>query len=240
VAISIENLDRPLALFCHARDPDIHALFDLTGRLGLADGWLILFGVTFAALHWGGALPRLRPYTPRLRALSPIAAFLFASIAASGIAADVLKVIFGRTRPKLLFGADLYGFTWFGWHADHWSFPSGHTATIVSLATALWYLWPDHILFYMLIGTIVAASRVAVGAHFLSDTLAGAWLAILTTRGIVLLFAGSGIDLAGARHGRPPPDHLAAPPSAPCRRDRFRPSADRMGLLARLRRRWGL
>jgi membrane-associated phospholipid phosphatase len=209
VTISVETLDRPLALFFHALGPDVHALFDLTGRLGLAYGWLGVFGIAFAALHWGGTLPRLRTFGGRLRAWSPIPAFLFAAVAASGIAADALKVIFGRARPKLLFNADLYGFTWFGWHADHWSFPSGHTATIVGLMTALWYLWPSHVLFYILTGTVVAASRVVIGAHFFSDTLAGAWLAVLTTRAVLLLFARSGIDLAAARHGRPPPDRMS-------------------------------
>jgi lipid A 4'-phosphatase len=205
VVTSVETLDRPIALFFHAQGQDIRALFDLTGGLGLAFGWLTMFGIAFAVLRWGGTLPRLRPLGRRLRAYSPIPAFLFASVAASGVAADALKVIFGRTRPKLLFGADLYGFTWFNWHADHWSFPSGHTATIASLMTALWYLWPSHILFYMLMGIIVAASRVVTGAHFLSDTMAGAYLAVLTTRGIVLLFAFNGVDLAAARHGRSPP-----------------------------------
>jgi membrane-associated phospholipid phosphatase len=215
VATSIATVDRPLARFCHGLGPDVHALFDLTGRLGLGYGWLTLFSAGFVALHWGGMMPRLRPFEHRMWAWSPIPAFLFASVAASGIAVDVLKVIFGRTRPKLLFGADLYGFTWVSWHADHWSFPSGHTATIVSLMTAFWYLWPTHLLFYIVIGTLVAASRVVDGAHFLSDTMAGAWLAVLTTRGVVLLFVRGGIDLAAARHGRSRSDRILP---WPCRR----------------------
>jgi undecaprenyl-diphosphatase len=205
VAISIATLDRPLAAFCHGQGLSIHLLFDRIGRLGLGYGWLWVFGVGFLALHWGGELPTLRRFDRSLRAWSPIPAFLFAAVAAAGIAADILKVVFGRARPKLLFDAQVYGFTWFGWQADYWSFPSGHAATIVSLVTALAYLWPGQSLGYLLVGTIVAASRVVVGAHFLSDTIAGAWVAVLTTRGVVLLFARGGIDLAAARHGRTPP-----------------------------------
>ena len=209
VTLSVTTVDRSLALFFHSRDPGIRALFDLAGRLGRSYGWLTVFALAFAALHWGGNLPRLRPFGRRLRAWSPIPAFLFASIAASGMAADVLKVIFGRARPKLLFGADVYGFTWFGWNADHWSFPSGHAATVVALLTALWCLWPSHVLFYMLIGAIVAASRVVVGAHFLGDAMAGAWLAVLITRGVMMVFERGGIDFAAAREGRPPADGIA-------------------------------
>jgi membrane-associated phospholipid phosphatase len=212
ILVSIAAVDRPLAFFLHDKGPDLHALFDLTGRLGLTWGYLTVFGLAFVALHWGGAFPRLRPLAPRMRALSAIPAFLFASLAASGLIVDLLKVALGRTRPKLLFSADAYDFTWLGARADHWSFPSGHAATIAALMTALWCLWPRHLLFYILVGAIVAASRVVVGAHYLSDTLAGAFVAVATTRGIALLFARGGIDLAVLRRGRED-----ATPPWPCR-----------------------
>lgn len=207
VLISLAWIDRPLALFLHARGPDLHALFDLTGRLGIAWGWLLLFGFAFAALHWGGEFPRLYSLDRPMRAWSAVPGFVFAAVAASGLVVDLLKVAFGRLRPKLLFSSDLSGFGWFGWHADHWSFPSGHTATIVSLMTALWLLWPRHLLFYILTGAIIAGSRVVVGAHYLSDVVAGAFVAVAVTNGMVWLFVRGGIDLQpgrGTATGRPP------------------------------------
>src|SRR5262249_32944350 len=39
IVISIGHVDRPLALFLHSRDPDLRALFDLIGRLGLTYGY---------------------------------------------------------------------------------------------------------------------------------------------------------------------------------------------------------
>jgi lipid A 4'-phosphatase len=201
VVVSLDLVDRPLALYLHARGPDLHRLFDLTGRPGEAWGWLLLFGLAFSGLHWGGELPRLRNVAPTLRAMSVAPAFLFVSIAAAGLVVDVLKIIFGRLRPKLLFSADLYGFTWFGWRPDHWSFPSGHAATIVALMAALWWLWPRHLLFYILVAAIVAGSRVVVGAHYPSDVLAGALIAVLTTRCVTLMFARWGVDPARSRRG---------------------------------------
>jgi lipid A 4'-phosphatase len=215
IVVSIESVDRPLALFLHTRDADLHAVFELIGQLGEAWGWLLFFALAFAGLHWGGELPRLRPVVEPMRALSAIPAFLFASIAASGLVVDVMKIGFGRLRPKLLFQSDLYGFTWLGWRPDHWSFPSGHTATIVALFSALWWLWPQHLLFYVLAAAIVAGSRVVVGAHYPSDVIAGALVAVVSTRYVALVFARSGIDLTASGHGRP---GGASTPPWPCRR----------------------
>jgi lipid A 4'-phosphatase len=201
VAISIRAVDRPLALFFHARDHDLRALFEFTGRLGLTYGYLTIFGLAFVALHWGGVSPRLQQFALPLRALSGIPAFLFVSIAASGVIVDVLKIVFGRARPKLLFQSDVYGFAWLMWRPDHWSFPSGHSATIVALTTALWFLWPQNQLFYILVAAIVCMSRVVVGAHYFADSLAGALIAILTTHYTAQVVARCGIDLAAARHG---------------------------------------
>lgn len=201
IVISISQIDRPVALFLQSRDPDFRELFELIGRLGFSHGYLMAFGLAFFVLHWGGSLPRLRPFAHSMRALSAIPAFLLLSIAASGIAVDILKPILGRPRPKLLFHSGVYDFAWIELHPDHWSFPSGHCATIVALMTALWFLWPQHILFYILFAMIVSLSRVAVGAHYLSDVAAGALVAVFATRAVALAFVKSGIDLKAARLG---------------------------------------
>jgi membrane-associated phospholipid phosphatase len=214
VVLSANFVDRPVSLSLHARDPDLRALFGLISDLGESWGWLLLFALAFAALHWGGNAPALRPAAERLRALSAVPALLFAAVASAGLTVDLLKIGFGRTRPKLLFGRGLYGFDGPAWRPDHWSFPSGHTATIVALATALWWLWPRHLLFYMSVAALVAASRVVVGAHYPSDVVAGALIAVLTTRAVVWLFARSGIDPATIRSGVR--EESAIPPW-PCR-----------------------
>jgi lipid A 4'-phosphatase len=213
VSVSAETIDRPAALYCHRLGPDLHALFGMVTRLGLAWGYLVLFALAFAVLHWGGRLPRLRPLALRMRALSALPAFLFAAVAASGLTADLLKVMIGRTRPKLLFADHLYAFDGFALRPDHWSFPSGHTTTIVALAAALTWLWPRHVLFYVLVAALVAASRVVVGAHYPSDILAGAFIAVAVTRLVAWRFRCWGIDLEAAKRGQ----GGGAPPW-PCRR----------------------
>ena len=217
VMFAMAFVDRPVALYLHAESPDLRALFAMIGRLGEAWGWLVLFALAFISLHWGGELRRLRSLAPAMRANSAVPAFLFAAIAVAGLVADIVKIGLGRMRPKLLFGGDLYGFTGLAWRPDHWSFPSGHTATIVALMTALWWLWPEHLLFYILAAAIVAACRIVVGAHYPSDVIAGAYIAVLTTRCVVWVFARSGIELAALGRGVIGFDRR---PPWPCRRFR--------------------
>lgn len=215
VVVSIAFVDRPLALYLYAEGPDVHVLFNRVAVLGEGWGWLVLFGLAFVALHWGGELPRLRPIAPRMRALATVPAFLFVSNAAAGLVVDLLKIGFGRARPKLLFSGDLYGFTWFGWTPDYWSFPSGHTTTFVALMTALWCLWPRHLLFYILAGAIVAAARVIGGAHYPSDVMAATLIAVLTTRYVALVFVRGGLDPRASCRGEA---STVGPLPWPCRR----------------------
>jgi membrane-associated phospholipid phosphatase len=102
------------------------------------------------------------------------AAFAFAAIAGSGIAVNVLKFIFARARPKFL--AELGPYHFFGRMGlgyDYTSFPSGHSTTMGALAAilALWY--PKLRIISIPLCFLGAASRVAAGAHFPSDVIAG-------------------------------------------------------------------
>jgi lipid A 4'-phosphatase len=197
-------IDRPLALFLH-RHAEWHSPAEAIQRLGFGTPYLIAFGLGFVALRWGGLLPRLRPRADRMREAAMVPAFLLSSVAASGLAVDLLKVIFGRTRPKLLFADGMFDFSWLGLAADHWSFPSGHTAAVAALMTALWCLWPRHVLFYVALASVVAASRVVTGAHYLSDVVAGGFVAVIVTRAIAAGFVRFRLKLPFGRGSVPQP-----------------------------------
>jgi lipid A 4'-phosphatase len=188
-AASILWLDRPVAAFFHDNGGPWRPICELIQRLGIGTPYVVLFALTFAGLRWGWYLPPLRPWAVPMRAAAAVPGFLFAAVAASGLTVDLLKVIFGRARPKLFLAAGTYDFTWLGLGASYWSFPSGHAATAAALMTALWCLWPRHLLFYVALAALVAVSRVVIGAHFLSDVVMGAFVAVLITRGLAALFA---------------------------------------------------
>ncbi len=187
--VAIGWLDRPVASYFREAGTVWRPFFGPIGSLGLAMPYLIVFGIAFAALRWGGNLPSFEPWAAQMRAAARIPALLFAGIAVSGILVDILKVIVGRPRPKLLFSSGTYEFSWIGLSADHWSFPSGHAATAAALATALWCLWPQPVLFYVIGAALIAASRIVMGAHYLSDVIMGAFIGVLATRALAVALA---------------------------------------------------
>ena len=101
----------------------------------------------------------------------------------TGLAATILRVLFGRTRPLAHdVPQGFYGV----WHDGHWiigkfefsAFPSGHAATVVGFAAAAWLVhrgWGAVAAVYAL---AVMWSRMALQCHHLSDVVASTMLAI--------------------------------------------------------------
>ena len=100
----------------------------------------------------------------------------------TGLAALILRILIGRTRPSAHTPQGFYGL----WHDGHWilgkfefsSFPSGHAATAVGLAAAVWLVhrgWGAVVAVYAL---AVVWSRMALQCHHLSDVVASTVLSI--------------------------------------------------------------
>jgi undecaprenyl-diphosphatase len=109
------------------------------------------------------------------------ALFYFAAIATSGIAVNVLKVIFGRTRPQLYLFEQIYGFHWFEIGYNYNSFPSGHACTIGAATAAMWLLLPRWRWLWVAVGLPIALTRVALYAHYVSDVIVGVWFGAVWT-----------------------------------------------------------
>jgi len=178
-AASFAFYDRPVAIWVHGLGPGGHGIFSIITQFGQSYGYLILSALAFVICYF--IVPRRRAYAWR-------AAFIFANVAASGIAVDLVKVVVGRARPKLWFSEQLYGFTWFGSGSDHWSFPSGHAATATALALSLTALWPRWWPLWWLGALLIFASRLFLGAHYPSDLLGGFYVAFMTFWGVKTIF----------------------------------------------------
>jgi membrane-associated phospholipid phosphatase len=169
-------IDRPVTLFCQDLGLGTIQVFQWITELGKSTGYLVAFFVLFVLFKY---------YLRR-----PIAAnrtlFLFAAVALSGLTTDLIKPLVGRLRPKLLFEADLYGFDPFRIGYEYNSFPSGHATTVFALAAALSFFFPRWRLPLFSLAAVVGLSRIIVGAHYLSDVMAGAYVGVMTVFALVL------------------------------------------------------
>ncbi|MGZ8547647.1 MAG: phosphatase PAP2 family protein [Sulfuricurvum sp.] len=113
--------------------------------------------------------------------LGRISLFILVTTSISGIVVNLLKPIFGRFRPEMFFTEHLYGFSWFeiSFHIN--SFPSGHSATALGAWLAFALIFPKYKIPFLLIGILIASTRIIITAHYLSDVLAGSAIGIAIT-----------------------------------------------------------
>ena len=166
--ISYNYFDLDIAIYFKNSYPTFLYIFKLITKLGYST-WILITSILVFLI-----------YRKTKKNLSQKALFIFSSVAISGLIVDVLKIIFSRARPKLYFAEDLYAFHFleFKTKAAYYSFPSGHSSTALSFAFALSMLFPKYRVELLLIGVVVAFSRVVVTAHYLSDILAGGLIGI--------------------------------------------------------------
>ncbi len=120
------------------------------------DGWL-WYALVPLLLLFGGEARYVAVTAAGLAALTGVGLFL------------VLKRVSGRKRPCALephCWARLLP-------PDQFSFPSGHSITAFAVAVPLGCLYPALLLPLLFLATSVAASRIVLGMHFLSDVVAG-------------------------------------------------------------------
>jgi undecaprenyl-diphosphatase len=72
---------------------------------------------------------------------------------------------------------------------DQFSFPSGHTITAFAIAVTLGMFYPAMLAALLLCAFCIAASRVLLGMHFLSDVIVGALLGTVLALSSHALFA---------------------------------------------------
>lgn len=172
VAVCYLYLDQAAALWCQSHlSPQEKEIFTQITVFGESTFYLIGSALAFAIFRFLWKQPRWEN----------IALLLFTSIAVSGIAANIIKVIAGRYRPSELFEHGLYGFDFFHIERALTSFPSGHTATAFTLAVVIAYLWPKSAIPVWTFAVLIGVSRLAIGAHYPSDIIAGAVLGVVST-----------------------------------------------------------
>ncbi len=133
--------------------------------------WFIALGIGFGVFH--------------LRRAHDAARWCFlaiASLAASGIVSGIMKATLARWRPRAFVadgafnGESGFGFPAFIVEHVRNSYPSGHATTAFTLAALATLKWPRLAALWVMMGAVVAASRVVQNSHWLGDMLAGSAL----------------------------------------------------------------
>jgi membrane-associated phospholipid phosphatase len=146
--------------------------------------------------YWGDFLPIVgllllflliawllkRPYFIRVVVL------MLGSAVAGGLAANLLRVLTGRARPSAKVPPGWYGLrdhgTWIAGSYGYSSFPSAHTAVAIACIVPLWLMLSGARRMFIavpatLIALCIAASRILLNAHHLSDVVTSVWLGAL-------------------------------------------------------------
>ena len=145
IAVSFLYLDKPLTLWCQSLDWGAsRVVFKGLTLLGCKTMYVVGLPVFAVILHY------VKHQTWACRTW-----FLWLCVGVPNAVAGVLKIIFGRARPELLFKIKAYGFQWMQLDHAYHSFPSGHTITIMGLVFGLWVMIPRYRWFYLALGVAV-------------------------------------------------------------------------------------
>ncbi len=135
--------------------------------------------------------------------------FLFVAIGAPSLFVTIIKRLIGRARPFVTGVADPYVFDPTKWSAAYAGMPAGHATTAFAVLVAFGTLWPRARTMLLIYALLIAASRVIVTAHYVTDVLAGALVGLIGALLVRHYFAarriGFGVTSSGAVTNFPGP-----------------------------------
>lgn len=162
VVVTHLTLDVPVARIAWAYNPAQFMILRLITETGEGQWWLGSAAIVFVI----AALTRRHN-------LARWAALMLIAVGTSGVLANVIKVLVGKTRPALFFETERFGFEPWSFTHHYNSFPSGHATTFGAGAMVLALAFPRARLLFFAVGLVGALTRCALLAHYLSDVVAG-------------------------------------------------------------------
>jgi undecaprenyl-diphosphatase len=172
-------LDDGATLFVRAsHSTAIHAMARITD-IGKSQWYLASTAFVFIAIAFLDWEKRSRAGRFRLAFLFAQAGYAFLAVGLARIIVGAAKFLVGRARPVLFDNGGSLHFQPFTAGYDFNSFPSGHSTTMGAVAMVLMLWFPKARLPVFLLCAFAAATRVAAGAHYPSDVVAGYALGLL-------------------------------------------------------------
>jgi undecaprenyl-diphosphatase len=187
----------------------VHLIFHELTDFGKSGWFLWPAGLLLLAIAMA-ASPRLPGFSRLvLAALAVRISFLFTAVALPSLFVTIVKRVIGRARPFVGGHLDPFLYLHPVWRPDYASMPSGHATTAFAAAIGVALLWPRLRVPMLIYALLIAASRVVLDAHYVSDVVAGAAAGVAGALLVRDWFAarrlGFVIDAAGRISGLPGP-----------------------------------
>lgn len=178
IFLSFFYFDKSVAYYFH--DLNLNTIFPVLN-------WVTCLGEGFVYIGAFFLLALFFRYIYRNNTWETRAWFLWLCVLAPNVVSIFLKILLGRARPKLLFDDNLFGFYGLQSNGLYWSFPSGHTTTIVGLVLGFSIVFPRLVYLWLLSGFLIISTRVLLTNHYLSDVMATSYLVLLEI-GLMVLY----------------------------------------------------
>ena len=198
VALAMFSRDGDLTLAARNEPLWLRTMAEHTTNFGKSGWILVLSGVIFLI---AGFIARSADFEKhRVGAIyyATCSGYMFLSVALSGIIVNLVKRAIGRARPEFFDQLGAFHFQHFAGNAAFESLPSGHSTTDGAIFMVLSVLCPKYRVPLLVIGFMFAMTRIFVGAHYLSDVIAGysfgMWYAYMSA----IVFARHGFFLKKA------------------------------------------
>jgi membrane-associated phospholipid phosphatase len=202
-AAAFVRLDTPAGMLRDQWSPGFVHLADFFTQFGLG-GWYLIPSVLLLV---AANLTDWRSLSRRSLMLAynwTCLAFLVLGAAGlSGLAVNVLKYAIGRARPMYFNEFGVLSLHPFAFNARFAGFPSGHATTMGAMFGIALLLFPRRWYIALAITACIASTRVFVGAHYPSDTVAGFGLGCAFALACGLVFARLGFIFRPMPSGLP-------------------------------------
>ena len=184
LGIACLAIDRPAAHYFYDHVTGrFHRLLDRTTHWAKAGHWLIAATIAYAAAQLA---MHFRAGDAALHLVAKTSLAFVLILGAGSAILHVIKLVWGRRRPRDDMEMGLYGFVPFAFDTQYNSFPSGHALTIMCVAVIATCLRPDLAALWFAIALWLGLTRAFLTAHFLSDVFVGAGIGLLAARETLL------------------------------------------------------